>query len=278
MRRNIQIFFATFLAIFFAFLSHKLRFELMPRAHSQVESAKQELPPPTDMPLPPENDAAGAPKVNSPPPPPPMPKAGTLPPSTTKGGVPLPQPPTKVGTTPAPPVPQKGLPVDIKGAAMTPVSPLPEETLRSSTPTPQDIDPSVKFISSQEFVYDPIGRRDPFKSYFYVSKKSSTASMTGSSPVRSSIPTLLQAPDQGVVENLESFELAQFSVAAILWDVKDPKAMLESPTKKMFMVHKHTKVGKNSGYVASIREGEIVVVEVAPDGKTPTTRVMVLQH
>ncbi len=215
----------------------------MPRAHAQ-SPAKSALPGPTDMPIPPEMlSGAAAPK-----------------------GAP----------TQALPVPPRGLPMDIKGAGITPVPPVSTEPPPAVLPTPQELDPTLKFLTSQEFVYDPTGRRDPFKPYIYVPKKFNS-NIVQRTPERSVIPSLLQSPDQGPTETPESFDITQMTVAAILWDVGDPKAMLEGPTKKLFMVHKHTKVGRNSGYVAAIREGEVVVVEVAPDGKTPTTRVLVLQ-
>ena len=270
MRRLIQAFLFVFVLVVLGIISQKLKVEFMPKAQSQTPPATGAAASgPSDMPIPPEMMGNTPPAQGA---------AGAAKPSTAAGT----PPPTSApaASAPPPPVPQKGLPVDIKGAATTPVTPpgaaAGEDLPPAALPAPQDLDPSLKFLDSHEFVYDGNGRRDPFKSYLYVPKKAVSPAVT-SGVVRQTIPTLLQSMET-INESVENYDLTELSVAAILWDVNDPKALLEAPSKKMFMVHKHTRIGKNSGYVAAIREGEVVVVEVAPDGKTPTTRVMVLQH
>jgi len=231
-------------------LIQKVQLGFMPIARAQ-SGAKPGAP--SDMPIPPE-----------------LLDGGNAAAPVSKGATP-PAP----SAPPAPPVPQKGLPMDLKGAALTPVLPA-QDIPPSGLPTPQDLDPSLKFLSSQEFVYDPTGRRDPFKSYLNMPKNivvEAKPSLNSSS----GIPSYLQQQNDQA-ETPESYGLDKLSVAAILWDVSDPKALIKGPGSKTFMVHKHTRIGKNSGYIAAIREGEVVVVEIAPDGRTPMSRVMVLQQ
>ncbi len=93
----------------------------------------------------------------------------------------------------------------------------------------------------EPFIYDPKGRRDPFRPY---------------SEYR---------PDEGEISGpvlpLQRFDLDQLKLIGIIWDVSDPKAMFLDPNSKVHVVGKEERVGRNNGYVATIREGEVVVVE-----------------
>ena len=106
--------------------------------------------------------------------------------------------------------------------------------------------PDIPLIQNAEgYNYDPTGRRDPFKPY----GQSQTAQAPGvSEPV---------APP----EPLQLFEVNQLKLVGIIWEVKNPKAMIKDPVGKLHMIRKETKVGRNNGFVAAIREGEVVIVE-----------------
>jgi type IV pilus assembly protein PilP len=78
---------------------------------------------------------------------------------------------------------------------------------------------------------------------------------------------------------LQGFDLDQLHLVGIIWDVKNPKAMITDPTGKGYVVKVNERIGRNNGYIARIREGEIVVVEsvVGLDGKLSyTTKLMKL--
>lgn len=154
---------------------------------------------------------------------------------------------------------------------------LPEEAVstQNSIKTPQELDPSIKFLNNEGFVYDPVGRRDPFKSFISVSV-TETGTIIETAP-KSSMPSFLLRPNEGIGDTLEASDTGAFKLVGILWNVHDPKAMLRSPGGKVFMVRLKSRVGRNNGYVAAIREGEVVVVELMNDAKTPTTRVLSLQ-
>lgn len=139
---------------------------------------------------------------------------------------------------------------------------LTSETDTKGDPLDSQPDFLVPQVPAGDFFYEPEGKRDPFKSFF-----SETDVSTGAND------SLVQA------DILEAYDLSQLQLTAVLWNVEDPKALVRSPTGKLFMVRskQKTRIGRNKGYVAAIREGEVVVFEFSQDGKTPTTRVLNLK-
>ncbi len=92
------------------------------------------------------------------------------------------------------------------------------------------------------FEYDPRGRRDPF------------------------VQPVLDRPvpmgaKHGPFLALQRFDIGNLKLVGIIWDVKRPRAMITDPDGKIHIVGPNAKVGPNNGYIAVIREGEIVVVE-----------------
>ena len=125
----------------------------------------------------------------------------------------------------------------------------------SASPTETTVDMSA--ISDELFLqglmdpfeYDPRGRKDPF------------AQPLIDRPVE-------QGSAHGPLLPLQRFGLEQLQLVGIIWDVKRPRAMIQDPQRKIHIVGPNTKVGTKNGYIAVIREGEIVVVETIPqDGK-----------
>jgi type IV pilus assembly protein PilP len=124
-----------------------------------------------------------------------------------------------------------------------------------ATPVPESVD--MTGISEELFLqglmdpfeYDPRGRKDPF------------AQPLVDRPVE-------QGSNHGPLLPLQRFALEQLQLVGIIWDVKRPRAMIQDPQRKIHIVGPNTKVGTKNGYIAVIREGEIVVVETIPqDGK-----------
>lgn len=95
----------------------------------------------------------------------------------------------------------------------------------------------------EPFIYDPKGRRDPFKPYTEVQ-----VGEDGEVPV-------------GPVLPLQRFDLAELKLIGIMWNVQEPKAMFLDPNSRIYTIGKDERIGRNNGYVAAIREGEVVVVE-----------------
>ena len=92
------------------------------------------------------------------------------------------------------------------------------------------------------FDYDTRGRRDPFIQPI---------------PDR----PMEQQQVHGPLLPLQKFDLSQLRLVGIIWDVKRPKAMIKDPTGYTHLVSTNTRIGPRNGYIAVIREGEIVVVE-----------------
>jgi type IV pilus assembly protein PilP len=115
----------------------------------------------------------------------------------------------------------------------------------------------------EDYNYDPIGKRDPFLPY------------TAPQAVAECGP--FQDCSSG---GLERFDLDQLKLVGIIWDVKTPKAMFLDPGNVTHVVSEQEKVGRNNGYIAEIREGELVVIEKFYNlGRfTYQTRVLKLQR
>lgn len=112
--------------------------------------------------------------------------------------------------------------------------------------------PSIESIpttgSDDGFVYDPAGKRDPFRPY---------------RQIRASIEKGQRSAEEVVreLEPLERYDLEKLEVIAVLWDVRNPRAILRTPDGSSHTILKNSKVGRNFGKVVGIREGEIVVQE-----------------
>lgn len=112
--------------------------------------------------------------------------------------------------------------------------------------------PPQEFIPREEYSYDPTGKRDPFKAFRTVR------------PVHTEAAKGLE-----VVEPLQRWELERLQVVGILWDVRTPRAMIRDPDGAVYTVTKNSKIGRAEGFVAAIREGEVVVLETRyDDGKS----------
>ncbi len=97
---------------------------------------------------------------------------------------------------------------------------------------------------SVDYVYEPRGKRDPFRSFFMLRK-----TMTEEEPA---------GP-------LEQFELEQLSVTALVWDAGQPRALVADPRGKTFIVREGTRIGKNAGRVIHIGDDLLLVKETYVD-------------
>ena len=199
------------------------------------------------------------------PPPPPAPEVEvTMPPPAVPGEAPAPagdagaQAPVEgqpaageAGVTP-PPLPEGEVPVPAEGE---------EPMTLDNLPTEIDGVPVPKFADFQTFlepfIYDPKNRKDPFKPYVEVD------------PVE-------QGELQGPLLPLQRFDLDEIRLVGIIWDVKKAQAMFLDPTNTVHIIGKNERIGRSNGYIAVIREGEVVVVEATrkEDEVIYTTTVM----
>jgi len=166
------------------------------------------------------------------PPPRPNPNVGIAPPTQ---GQPQMQPPGQG----LPPEPGQGIP------------PVSEELPPNFENMQMTEEPSPLIQPSPEgYTYDPSGRRDPFKPYGQ-SQQTQAPVVSREDPEKPPVPT----------DPLQIFDVSQFRLVGIVWQVRSPKAVVRDPVGKMHMIYRDTKIGRNNGFVASIREGEVLVVE-----------------
>ena len=112
----------------------------------------------------------------------------------------------------------------------------------ASAQAPEPAKPGSLTGLMQPFEYDPRGRRDPF------------AQPIIDRPVSQSV-------DHGPLLPLQRFELSRFKLTGVIWNVAQPKALMQDPDGKVHLIGLYSRIGNKSGYVAAIREGEIVVIE-----------------
>ncbi len=91
----------------------------------------------------------------------------------------------------------------------------------------------------EEVVYLSEDRRDPFSPYQ---------------------PHINLGP-VSITHPLQRFALEQLKIIGIIWNTSHPKALILDPAGTSYVVLENDRIGNSNGYVAKIREGEIVVVE-----------------
>lgn len=146
----------------------------------------------------------------------------------------------------------------------------PNAAANGGAPGSTEAAPLLPGINPEGYTYDPTGRRDPFMPF------GATSVLAQPMPMAPSVPNSLVPPSEN---SLTLFDLAQLKVVAIVWDVKDPKAMILDPKGKLHMLHKDSLIGRNNGFVYTIREGEVVVIEPVQNDsgvQSAMTRVMYL--
>ena len=95
-----------------------------------------------------------------------------------------------------------------------------------------------------EYRYDPTGKPDPFKSFV---KRNAIAD-----------PSAIQSP-------LERFDLSQLLVTGVIWAASQPRALVQDPTGKGYVVAAGAAIGKNKGRVVRIDDNKVVVKETYVD-------------
>ena len=140
---------------------------------------------------------------------------------------------------------------------------------RSAKSNPAALEIPGNLNQVESFSYDPTGRRDPFRPY-------------GSEVEKAGIPggSVIEAGNKisQALTDLQGFDLAQLRLIGISWGNKKASAVIKDPSGKYHVIRKFTKIGRGNGFVALIREGEVVIVEPAiVDGvSTAITRVLIL--
>lgn len=109
--------------------------------------------------------------------------------------------------------------------------PLPEES--DTVSSAREIE-----VFLEPFIYDSRERRNPFEPYQEVVGESATP-----------------------LSALQRYRLDELKLIGIMWDIRNPKAMFVDPKEVVHVVGRDESIGQKNGYIAAIREGEVVVVE-----------------
>lgn len=112
-----------------------------------------------------------------------------------------------------------------------------------TAPVPTQASEGVSESIDASFRYDPAGKADPFKSF-----------------VRTEMTARV-----GVVSPLERFDLSQIEVTGIIWNADRPRALVQDPTGKGYVVGEGAPMGKNQGRVVRIDDNRVVVKETYVD-------------
>jgi len=100
-------------------------------------------------------------------------------------------------------------------------------------------------VVDKEYVYDPTGKRDPFRSFVW------------------DRPDKFQAVAD--VGPLGQFDLSQLEVVAVVWSTGNARALVEDPSGETYIVAEGSAIGKNQGHVLSIDDNAVVVKETYVD-------------
>ena len=145
--------------------------------------------------------------------------------------------------------------VSILGVCAPAMAAAPATTPSTSLSASATVDDDVTFLAP--FVYDArAGRRNPFQPPVSIGNTSSNPMLPGSP--------------------LERYDLDAIKLVGIMWNVRRPKAMFVDPTGDVHTLGLDDRIGRKHGYIAAIRNGEVVVVEPSQfNGQaTYSTRVL----
>lgn len=107
------------------------------------------------------------------------------------------------------------------------------------------------------YVYNPIGKRDPFRS--------PEAEPAAQAALASTACT----------EPLCRFDIDQLTLVAVVSGDANPLAMVQDPAGRGYFVRRNTRVGRQGGKVTQIMSDAVVITEyfTTPDGKTTANPV-----
>jgi len=92
---------------------------------------------------------------------------------------------------------------------------------------------------ASHYTYNPIGKRDPFRSFIAGEREDE---------IRSPTP-------------LQKYDVTDYRLVGIVWGVNAPRAMVEDPARAGHVIELGTYIGKNWGKVTQITSTEVVVTE-----------------
>lgn len=117
-------------------------------------------------------------------------------------------------------------------------------------PEPSATEPAAP--AAAPFVYNPVGKRDPFRS---PDAEPATQAALASASCN---------------EPLCRFDVNQLTLVAVVSGDANPLAMVQDPAGRGYFVRRNTRVGRQGGKVTQIMSDALVITEyfTTPDGKT----------
>jgi len=146
-----------------------------------------------------------------------------------------------------------------------PVPPAGKPGVPAKTPPPKVAEVKIEPPPVVTYTYDPKGKTNPFKP-LVVEKPE-----TPPPPKKEVVETKPALPPEPLTP-LEKIELSQLKLVAIIWHIREPKAMVEDGTGKGYIIAKGTPIGKNKGTVTQIGATGVVITEkheVTPGKPSP---------
>lgn len=118
-----------------------------------------------------------------------------------------------------------------------------------------EVKPEEVVEARPTYRYEPFGKTDPFEPLFRGVKEEGGE---------------LKTP-------LEEYNVNQFELVGVIWDIKEPKAIVKDPKGETYIVGKGTRIGRNNGRITKITERRIYIVEEYEDiyGQITTGEVII---
>ena len=136
-----------------------------------------------------------------------------------------------------------GLRLVVVAAALAAATARAETAAPPAPAAPPDAEVALTTEPAGDIPYDPAGRRDPFRP-----PRAGNTAHTGEQ----------RTP-------LQRYEITQLRLVAVIYDTKDPRAVVEDDQGLGYIVHVGTPIGPNGGQVRGIERGRVLITEDSVD-------------
>ena len=142
------------------------------------------------------------------------------------------------------------------GGSSSAPPPTPAQAAKAAVAKPPP-PPEAAAPAAPTYVYNPIGKRDPFRSP--EAEPAAQAALAN---------TVCNEP-------LCRFDIDQLTLVAVVSGDANPLAMVQDPQGRGYFVRRNTRVGRQGGKVTQIMSDAVVITEyfTTPDGKTTANPV-----
>jgi type IV pilus assembly protein PilP len=138
------------------------------------------------------------------------------------------------------------------GCGGSPPAPASAAAKAAAAAKPAPLPPPAATPAAPIYVYNPIGKRDPFRS--------PDLDLARASAVNSAACN----------EPLCKFDLDQLTLVGVVSGDANPVAMVQDPQGRGYILHRNTRIGRQGGKVTQILRDSVTITEyfTGPDGKT----------